>query len=110
VERNEDEETSMGKKEFMKTFARLQAVLAINDARLMSNPKPYLENMAKQCNELLAVLHEVEYALSPDCAFDFWDAHADKKAIPRPTDLQGEALIRCNKALEVLRKYNVGER
>ena len=61
--------------------------------------------MAKKCNELLQLLEEVEYALSPDSVFDFWDSGVDKTAIPRPSDLQGEALIRCNKALDLLHKY-----
>jgi hypothetical protein len=86
-------------------LARIQTMIAINDARVMSNPKPYLESMLKRCHELMKTLEDVEHALSPDTVFAFWDEHADKKAIPRPIDIQGEALIRCNKALDVLRKH-----
>lgn len=95
----------MSDTEFRQRLARLQALIAIKDAQLMANPKPHLEDMAKRCHELLTVLDEVEIALSPDCVFDFWDENADKAAIPRPTDIQSEAYIRCNKALDVLRKY-----
>lgn len=95
----------MSDTEFRQRLARLQALIAIKDAQLMANPKPYLEDMGKRCHELLTVLDEVERALSPDCVYDFWDENADKAAIPRPTDIQGEAYIRCNKALDVLRKY-----
>lgn len=95
----------MKDQEFRQKLARLQALIAIKDAQLMANPKPYLEDMAQRCHELLRVLEDVEYALSPDAVFDFWDANADKKAIPRPIGINGEALIRCNKALAVLHKY-----
>lgn len=71
----------------------------------MANPKPYLEDMAARCHELIKVLEDVEYALSPDAVFDYWDVNANKQQIPKPGDIQGEAFIRCNKAIEVLREY-----
>ncbi|TNF08542.1 MAG: hypothetical protein EP323_01280 [Gammaproteobacteria bacterium] len=91
--------------EFRKKLARLRALIAIKDAQLMANPKPYLEDMAKRCHELLKVLEEVDHALSPDYVFQVWDEQFDKNHVPRPQDIQGEALFRCNKALDVLRKY-----
>ena len=93
----------MSEKEFREKLARLTALVAIHDAQVMANPKPYLEEMSKQCGKLLKVLEEVEYALSPDFIYDFWENQCDKGAIQRPQDIQGEALIRCNKALEVLK-------
>lgn len=95
----------MSDTEFRQRLAKMQALLAINDAKLMANPKPCLEEMAKRCNRLLRVLDEVDRALSPDCVFDFWGNHADEYHMSQPSDVNGEALIRCNKALEVLRKY-----
>ncbi len=95
----------MSDSEFRQKLSKLQAMLAIKDAQLMANPKPYLEDMAKRCDELLKVLDEVDHALSPDYIFEVWDNHVDKQKVSRPSDIQGEALLRCNKALEVLRNY-----
>lgn len=91
--------------EFRQRLAKLQSMLAIRDAQLMSNPKPFLEDMAERCRDLLKVLEDVEYALSPDSVFDYWDANADKTVLKDPGSIQGEAYIRCNKALAVIRNY-----
>lgn len=86
-------------------LARLKAKVAIMDAKVMANPKPHLERMSSQCIELLQVIEDIERALSPDSVFDFWDKSADKDAFPLPVDINGEALIRCNAALAVIREY-----
>lgn len=99
----------MKDKEFRMMLARLTAQVSINDAIVMSNPKKYLLEMREHCNSLLKVLDDVDRALSPDIVFDFWDENCDKKQIPRPIDIQGEALIRCNAALKVLREYRYGK-
>tara|TARA_B100001989_G_C24224225_1_gene309391 strand:- start:103 stop:399 length:297 start_codon:yes stop_codon:yes gene_type:complete len=98
----------MSEREFRERLAKLRTLIAINDAKIMANPKPYLEDMSRRCGELLDVLEKVEYALSPDFIFDVWNECANKEAIQRPQDINGEALIRCNKALDVLREYKGG--
>lgn len=95
----------MNDTEFRQQLAKLKTQLAINDAKLMANPKPYLEDMGRRCSEVLKVLEEVEYALSSDYIFDVWNNNVNKQMIERPGDIQGEAYIRCTKALEVLDTY-----
>lgn len=95
----------MSAEEFRQKLAEMTAKIAIMDAQLMANPKPYLVAMENYCIDLLETLEKVEYALSPDCVFDFWDENCNKKIIQRPNDIQGEAYIRCTKALEVLQEY-----
>lgn len=95
----------MSGEKFQQQLARLRTLVAINDARVMSNPKHYLKKMDKRCNELLQVLEKVENALSPDLVFDHWEQNCDKNQIPRAIDFQGEALLRCNTALKILRDY-----
>ena len=97
----------MNDTEFRQKLAKLQAKLAIHDAQVMANPKPYLEMMYRECMRIIKVLDEVEYALSGAAVYDFWEEHVDKKAIPQPANIQGEALIRCNKALDILRSYKL---
>ena len=93
------------KEEGRNVLSRLVALVAIRDAQVIANPLPYLDQMAAKVTELQELLEAVEYALSPDCVFDFWDKNVDKNAIPRPIDFQGEALLRCDKALSLLQEY-----
>ena len=94
--------------EFHKTLSKLQAMLAIKDAQLMANPKPYLEDMENRCAELLQVFDDIENALSSNCVFDYWEDNADHDVLKKPVDVQGEALIRCDAALKVINKYKDG--
>ena len=94
---------------FKEMLARLQALIIINDARVMTNPKFYLDEMYQRSVELLKVFDEIEYALSSNYVFDYWDCNFNKDIVPRPIDVQGEALIRCNKALEVIGEYRHGK-
>lgn len=99
----------MSEKETREQLAKLRALVAIKDAQVMANPKLYLEDMARMCQELLDVLEAVDRALSPAVVFDYWEENADKDAISSPGDIQGEALIRCNKAREAIRQYRAKE-
>lgn len=99
----------MKDKEFRMMLADLTAKIAVKDAMVMANPKRYLEEMQDYCHSILKVLEDVDHALSPDVVFKFWDENCDKNQIPRPIDIQGEALIRCNAALKVLREYRYGK-
>jgi hypothetical protein len=94
--------------EFRSQVASIAAKIAIKEAQIMANPLKYLESMNKRCNEVLKVLQDVEYALSPDLVFDIWSEGAFDNQI-KPIDIQGEAYLRCNAAKEVLRKYRAGE-
>lgn len=95
----------MSERQFRQDLSRLQALAAIKDAQVMANPQKYLDHMQRHCHELLRVLELVEYALSPDFIFDVWE----ESDFPEPTDIQGEALIRCNKALEIITQYKHGD-
>ena len=95
----------MSESEFRRKLNRLRELIEERDQQIRANPLPFLKDMEKQCTELRKVLANVEYALSTDKVFDYWDQKADKAMIPQPVDLQGEALIRCNAALEVIREY-----
>lgn len=88
--------------ELRRKRAELSQKLEILDEKLGYNPRQYLFVIERAYIDLLETLEKVEHALSPDCVFDFWD---DKKIIQRPNDIQGEAYIRCTKALEVLQEY-----
>jgi len=95
----------MSKSNAGERLAKLQALVAIKDAQVMANPKPYLEELAQECSEIFRVLEEVDRALSPAVVLEYWEENADKKAIPKPDDIQGEALVRCNKARQVIKSY-----
>lgn len=88
--------------EFRQKLARLQAMLAINKAKVLSNPEPFINDLIERCTKLLQVLDDIDYALSPDCAFDWAMSHEPPI---KPVDLQGEALIRCDAALKVINEY-----
>ena len=92
----------MSDRDMRELLAQLTAKLATHKAMVLADPEPWLDKMAKHIEELLIVLHKVEYALSPDLVFDT----ANEMGI-RPVDFQGEALVRCNAALDVLRKYRM---
>jgi len=94
------EEDLEGKKVSYEYLERLETKIILNDLKVMNNPKKYLDYMITNCVHLLKVLDKIEYALSPSAVFDF----SEKNDI-RVEDVSGEALIRCNAALEVIRKY-----
>lgn len=90
----------MSEEKFRQDLARLRAWIAIEEARIVSDPLPHLERMAEYCLELLRVLDAVKYALSPDIVFDY----AMERGM-NPRDINGEAWIRCQEALTVLNNY-----
>lgn len=90
----------MSQEKFRQDLAKFHALVAISDARIMSDPLPHLNRMSEHCCELWEVLNKLEYALSPDFIFDYCQGTPLE-----PSNIQGEALIRCNKALEILKEY-----
>jgi len=87
---------------FRQKLAELQTRLAIGKAQVLANPEPYLDDLTRRCTDLLKVLEDIDYALSPDCPVDWAQSHNPPI---KPMNLQGEALIRCNAALKVIRDY-----
>jgi len=94
-------------KEFHQKLAKLITINAIEEARIKSNTKHYLVDIDKKYIKLLKVLDDIEYALSSDSVFDYWSEN--KSEFSNPIDIQGEALIRCNKALKILGEYRGNE-
>ena len=92
----------MSDRDMRDLLAELTTKLAMHKALVLADPEPWLDKLTEHAGELLVVLREVEYALSSDCVFD----KANEMGI-RPINFQGEALVRCNKALDVLRKYRM---
>ena len=92
--------------EFRQRVARLLSNLQIRKAQVLPNPEPYLNDLTARCVELVHVLDDTEYALSPDCAADWALSQTPPIELG---NLQGEALIRCSAALDVLCKYRRGE-
>ncbi|PHR58787.1 MAG: hypothetical protein COA47_10300 [Robiginitomaculum sp.] len=97
------------REEFLQGLASLRAAIITRDCQIRANPLPHLKAMEKRCAELEDLFNKIDYALSPNMVFDTWDTLCDKDVIQRPTDIQGEALIRCNAALKVISDYNKGE-
>lgn len=87
------------------TLARLYAQLAITEAQVLANPKPIIKRLAEENARLLDLVEKVQQALSPECAFDFWDKECDKKTNPWPIDFHGEALLRCKAAKKLISEF-----
>jgi hypothetical protein len=90
----------MSEENFRHDLSRLWAKVIIHDAQVMSDPITHMNRMIQHCAGLLEVLEKVEYALSPDMVFDV--AH---EMNINQRNINGEALIRCNKALAILHAY-----
>lgn len=90
----------MSERDFKTQLAELRIKLALSKAKVLSDPEPHINKLMGHCSELLKTMEEIEYALSPDIIFDVAMAN-----VMNPCDIQGEALIRCNEALRIIRKY-----
>lgn len=97
------DETERG---FLERIASLEACIAVAKAQVLADPIPHLRQMIDRCNLMMRVLEDVDYALSPDSVFDYWEQSADK--ITKPQDINGEAYLRCSRAKKVLREYRAG--
>jgi len=93
----------MKDKDFANRLAEFTSKRELARIRILSNPEPYIIDLTKRCGELLHVLRQIEYALSPDMVCDVaFDMDI------KPIDIQGEALIRCNRAKKLLEDYKHG--
>ena len=92
------------RKDALEVMARLMAMAEIKEAQIKSNPIPYLEKAYEELAAARECFEKIEYALSPDIIFDIADGSGIK-----PTNINGEAYIRCEKAKEVIREYMKGK-
>ena len=91
----------MKSQEFHEKLSRLQVMIAIQDAKIMADPLRYLDDMSSRCSAVLRLLEDVEWALNGHTIADYCAENAIE-----PFTLQGEALVRCNAALNLIREYN----
>lgn len=80
-------------------LARMQANMAISRAKIEANPWPLIDRLQNEVVGYRVLIAEIERALSPDPVWEF----ATQNNIEL-LDVKGEALIRCNAALSVLRQ------
>lgn len=93
------------RKDALEVMASLMAMAEIKEAQIKSNPIPYLEKAYEELAAARECFEKIEYALSPDIVFDVADGLNIK-----PTNINGEALIRCEKAKGVIREYMEGKK
>lgn len=86
----------------LKILSQLTAQLAINDARVRSDPLPYLQEAHHLVSETRELLEQLEWVLEGMDSFDMIQDIAPKMA---PVDFNGEALLRCQKALRMIREF-----
>ena len=83
-----------------KEWARLFALIAIQDAKVLASPQLYLDKMSKRCLELQLVLEQVEDALlGVDCLF------SDEEP-PLNQSIRDLEVERNAKALKILRDWH----
>ena len=93
------------RKDALEVMARLMAMAEIKEAQIKANPIPYLQKAYEELAAARECFEKIEYALSPDIIFDI----ADDSNI-KPTNINAEAYIRCEKAKEVIREYMEGKK
>lgn len=89
---------------FDQRMARLTALVALGEAAFKADPLPVLRAAQREMIELRKVLDRVDHALSPDIVFE-----TAEHLHVRPSNIQGEAYIRCEAAKKVLREYRSGK-
>lgn len=87
-------------KEYLEIMARLQTLAAISKAKIDADPKTHIKIISKRLIEMIELVERVEYALSPDLIFDI-----AQEAETKPANINAEALIRCNHALEEIHRF-----
>lgn len=85
-------------------LAGLRARVAINNARVRSDPLPYLMKADESITEVLMMLDDLERALSPDIIFDF-----GLEMELRPQDIRGQDTIKLSAVRKVIREYREGK-
>ena len=88
-------------------LAKLQSLLAIDKAKIASDPFPYINKLINYNQQLLQLIDDIELSLSPDSTFDYWKESAP--SIKNPKDMEGEARIRCEKASALIRQFKSGD-
>ena len=85
-----------------KIMARLQTQMAMQDARIRSDPLPYLQEAHRMVSEAHALLGELEWILGGHTTFDLIMEIAP---IMKPIDFNGEALLRISEARKMIREF-----
>lgn len=86
--------------DFNEKLAKLQSKLLVQRLFILHDPFPVINTLADRCNRMMEAIEEIDRALSPLPVYEFADKHSIM-----PHDIQGEALIRTNAALKVIRDY-----
>lgn len=87
----------------LEILAKLKTAIAISDAQVMANPLKYLKEAEERLNEHKMIFDKLLFALSPDLIHSICE-----KGDIAPQDFNGEALARCNAALDILNDYFKG--
>lgn len=84
-----------------KMLAKFLTTLAIKKAQIASNPFPYLKKADRELGDSIRCMDNVIHALTgTDSIMDFAQSHNLK-----PEEIEGQALIRINAALEIIKEY-----
>lgn len=81
-------------------YAKLMTDKIIQDAKILSNPRPYLEKAYKEMYIMRKLLDDIHLALSPMPTFDL-GIEMHKSTM----DLVGLERLRNQKALEIINNY-----
>lgn len=81
-------------------LAKLQTTLALNKARILADPLPYIERQHREIVKLQAFVHDVEMALMPDVVFD-----AAMSMNIDPNRFNGADRIKLNAVQTAINKY-----
>ena len=83
-------------------MARLQSQVAIQDARVRSDPVPYLQEAHALVSEARTLLQDLKWVLD---GLDSFDMIQEIAPLMEPKDFNGEALLRCQKAHKMIRAF-----
>ena len=86
----------------LQIMARLRSQIAISDARMRSDPLPYLQEAHGLLSEAHGLLQDLEWVLD---GMDSFDMISDIAPDIKPIDFNGEALLRCQKAKKMIRDF-----
>jgi hypothetical protein len=83
-------------------MARLHTQIAIQDARVRSDPVPYLHEAHSLVSEVHRFLEDLSWVLN---GLDSFDMTQEIAPYMKPTDFNGEALLRVQKAQKMIREF-----
>lgn len=83
-------------------MARLRSQIAIKEAQVRSDPIPHLREAHALVSEVHCLLQDLQMVLD---GMDSFDMIRDIAPTMEPADFNGEALLRCQKAQEMIREF-----